>query len=142
MKYGSCSHEIAHHSRQHLWKGTLWYALLLLPLLAAVAWFTRRRGGLYEPRAVPLALFALVVGGLALQPLGNAVSREQEAEADWIALETTRDPRRRALFQGFTEEALEAGPTGLGAPGVLDIHPWSSALRWRPPGTRSAAARN
>jgi STE24 endopeptidase len=102
------AHEIAHHSRQHIWKSAAWYALLLLPLLWGVAWFTQRRGGLYEPRAVPLALLALVAGGLALQPLGNAVSREMEAEADWIALETTRDPgSARALFRGFTEEALE-----------------------------------
>jgi STE24 endopeptidase len=102
------AHEIAHHSREHIWKGAAWYALLLLPLLAAVAWFTRRRGGLYEPTAVPLALLVFVVGGLALQPLGNALSREWEAEADWIALETTRDPAAaRALFRGFTEEALE-----------------------------------
>jgi STE24 endopeptidase len=118
------AHEIAHHSREHIWKGTLWYALLLLPLLAGVAWFTQRRGGLYEPRAVPLALLGLVVGGLALQPLGNAVSRRQEAEADWIALETTRDPEAaRALFRAFTEEALE-DPTPPGwAHQAFSSHP-------------------
>ena len=139
------AHEIAHHSRQHLWKGTLWYALLLLPLLAAVAWFTQRRGGLYEPRAVPLALFALVVGGLALQPLGNAVSREQEAEADWIALETTRDPAAaRALFQGFTEEALEDPTPPAWAYQAFSTHPSvekriAMATAWE---QRKAAARD
>jgi STE24 endopeptidase len=102
------AHEIAHHSREHIWKGTAWYALLLFPLLAAVSWITRRRGGLYEPKAVPLALLALVVGGLALQPLANATSRRMEAEADWVALETTRDPESaHELFRGFSEEALQ-----------------------------------
>jgi STE24 endopeptidase len=118
------AHEIAHHSREHLWKGAAWYALLLLPLLGGVAWLTRRRGGLYEPKAVPLALLALVAGGIALQPLANAVSRDTEAEADWIALETTRDPAAaRALFRGFTEEALE-DPTPPGwAHQAFSTHP-------------------
>lgn len=105
------AHEVAHHSREHLWKGMAWYALLSLPLLAAVARFTRRRGGIYEPHAVPLALLALVVGGIAVQPLSSAVGRQFEAEADWIALETTRDPAAaRGLFEAFTVEAL-ADPT-------------------------------
>jgi STE24 endopeptidase len=102
------AHELAHHSREHIWKSIAWYALLLLPLLGGVAWLTGRRGGLYQPRAVPLALLALVAGGLLLQPFGNAVSRELEQEADWVALETTRDPAAaRRLFRGFTREALE-----------------------------------
>jgi STE24 endopeptidase len=102
------AHELAHHSRDHISKGLAWNALLLLPLLGAVAWVTRRRGGLYQPASVPLALLALVAGGLLLAPLANAVSRELEAEADWVALETTRDPAAaRALFRGFAREALE-----------------------------------
>jgi STE24 endopeptidase len=102
------AHELGHHSRRHIWKSVAWYALVLLPLLGGVAWLTSRRGGLYTPRAVPLALLALVAGGLLLQPLDNAVSREVEAEADWVALETTRDPvAARRLFRDFTREALE-----------------------------------
>jgi STE24 endopeptidase len=118
------AHELAHHSRRHIWKSIAWYALLLLPLLGAVAWFTRRRGGLYEPTAVPLALLVLIVGGLALQPFANAVSRELEAEADWIALETTRDPEAaRQLFRAFTREALrDPEPPGW-AHQALDTHP-------------------
>jgi predicted Zn-dependent protease len=57
-------------------------------------------------------------------PLDNAVSREMEAEADWIALETTRDPAAaRALFRGFTREALQ-DPTPPGwAYQALETHP-------------------
>jgi STE24 endopeptidase len=118
------AHELAHHSREHIWKSIAWYALLLLPLLGSVAWLTRRRGGLYQARAVPLALLALVLGSVLLAPLENAVSREMEAEADWIALETTRDPAAaRALFQGFAREALE-DPTPPGwAYQALATHP-------------------
>jgi STE24 endopeptidase len=118
------AHELGHHSRHHVWKSIAWYALLLLPLLAAVAWVTRRRGGLYEPRAVPLALFALAVGSLALQPFASAVSRELEAEADWVALDTTRDPASvRELFQGFTRAALEDPTPPRWAHLAFDTHP-------------------
>jgi STE24 endopeptidase len=93
-------------------------------LLAAVAWVTRTRGGLYEPRAVPLALFVLAVGSLALQPFASAVSRELEAEADWVALETTRDPESaRDLFQGFTRAALEDPTPPRWAHLAFDTHP-------------------
>ena len=118
------AHELAHHSREHVWKSIAWFGLLLLPLLGGVAWLTRRRGGLYQPRAVPLALLALFAGGLLLHPFENAVSRELEAEADWVALETTRDPdAARALFRGFAREALE-DPTPPGwAYQALATHP-------------------
>jgi STE24 endopeptidase len=118
------AHELGHHSRHHVWKSIAWYALLLLPLLAAVAWVTRRRGGLYEPRAVPLALFVLAAGSLALQPFASAVSRELEAEADWVALETTRDPASaRKLFQDFTRAALEDPTPPRWAHLAFDTHP-------------------
>jgi len=118
------AHEIAHHSRSHLWKGIAWYALLSLPLLAAVGRLTRRRGGIYEPHAVPLALLALVVGGIALQPLSSAVGRELEAEADWIALETTRDPAAaRGLFEAFTLEALQDPTPPAWAHQLFSSHP-------------------
>jgi STE24 endopeptidase len=118
------AHELAHHSREHIWKSIAWFALILLPLLGGVAWLTARRGGLYQPRAVPLALLALVAGSLALQPFDNAVSRELEAEADWIALETTRDPAAaRKLFRGFAREALEDPTPPAWAYQALATHP-------------------
>ena len=118
------AHELAHHSREHIWKSIAWFALILLPLLGGVAWLTARRGGLYQPRAVPLALLALVAGSLALQPFDNAVSRELEAEADWIALETTRDPAAaRKLFRGFAREALEDPSPPAWAYQALATHP-------------------
>jgi STE24 endopeptidase len=41
---------------------------------------------------VPVALFALVVLQLLATPLFNAVSRRDEAAADWAALQATREP--------------------------------------------------
>lgn len=118
------AHELGHHSRNHIWKSVAWYALVLLPLFGGVAWLTSRRGGIYAPRAVPLALLAVLVGGLLLQPVDNAFSRRHEAEADWVALETTRDPvAARRLFRAFTRDALE-DPTPPGwAYAALATHP-------------------
>lgn len=82
------AHELAHVSRAHLWKGFAWFLLLLLPGLALLA----RLAPLDSHAAVPRALLLAFVLLLAATPLANAVSRRYEAEADWVALETTRDP--------------------------------------------------
>ena len=100
-------HELGHHSANHLWKNIGWYALFAFPGALAIALITRRRGGMREPLAVPLALLVFVVLGTLALPLQNAITRHMEEEADWIALETTQDPDgARNLFQGFAREAL------------------------------------
>jgi Zn-dependent protease with chaperone function len=86
------AHEIGHIGHNHLWKGLAWLGLFGLPTGFLLALATRGRGGLYEPRAVPLALLVFVVLQLLLSPAQNAVTRRMEAEADWSALEATRDP--------------------------------------------------
>jgi len=95
------AHEFGHVKRDHVLKGVAWVALALIPITALIAFATRRRGGLYRPEAVPLALFVLIAAQIAILPLQNAVSRHVEQEADWIALQTTRDPR--AAQAAFTE---------------------------------------
>jgi STE24 endopeptidase len=82
------AHELAHVKRVHLWKGLAWFGLLLVPALALVA----RVAPLRMPEDVPRALLVAFVLLLAATPIANVVSRRYEAEADWIALETTRNP--------------------------------------------------
>jgi STE24 endopeptidase len=118
------AHEFAHHSRNHLWKFLGWYTLLAIPGVFIVARVARRRGGVYEPRAIPLALFVVVVLQLLALPVLNTIGRHAEGEADWVALETTRDPDgARALFRHFTTDGL-ADPTPPGWSYLLmDTHP-------------------
>jgi STE24 endopeptidase len=105
------AHEFAHHSRDHIWELLGWYALFAVPGAFLIARATRRRGGVYKPSAIPLALFVLVALQLLALPVQNAISRHIEAEADWIALETTADPDgARALLRRFTTAGL-AEPT-------------------------------
>ena len=118
------AHELAHHSREHLWKSIAWYALFAVPGAYLIALATRRRGGMAEPAAVPLSLLVLVALNLAATPLQNVISRHLEAEADWVALETARDPQAAVrLFRRFSTTSL-GDPTPPGwAYVLLESHP-------------------
>jgi STE24 endopeptidase len=101
-------HELGHLARRHIWKGIAWGVLFGVPLLLLVAYVTGRRGGLRRPENVPLALLTLAVAWIAVTPLANAVSRRYEAEADWMALNATRDPAAgRGLFRQFVRTDLQ-----------------------------------
>lgn len=101
------AHELGHHWEEHIWKLVGWFGLFALPGTAIVALVTRRRGGMRAPEAVPLGLFVVVVLQLLAAPVFNEFSRRLEAEADWVALETTRDPESaRRLFEQFAELSL------------------------------------
>jgi STE24 endopeptidase len=94
------AHELGHLAHRHTLKRVGWLALFLLPAAGLVAYFTRTRGGMARPEAVPVALLVFVVIQLLAAPLLNIVSRREEAEADWSALQATHDPAAaRALFR-------------------------------------------
>jgi STE24 endopeptidase len=102
------AHELGHLARWHLWKGIAWGTLIGVPILALVALVTARRGGLRRAENVPLALFTIAIAGVVVTPFANAVSRRYEAEADWMALNATRDPTAaRGLFKGFVAADLQ-----------------------------------
>ena len=101
------AHELAHHSQDHLPEGLAWFALFAVPGAWILMRATRRRGGMGAPEAVPLALLVVVLLQLALAPAANLVSRRMEAEADWKALEVTRDPASlESLMVGFSRTSL------------------------------------
>jgi STE24 endopeptidase len=102
------AHELGHLARHHIWKGIAWGVLFGVPIFGLVGYVTGRRGGLRRPENVPLALFTLALAGLVVTPLANAVSRHYEAEADWMAVQATRDPGAgRALFVDFVRTDLQ-----------------------------------
>ncbi len=113
------AHELAHHSQAHLPEGIGWFALFAVPGAWILMRATRRRGGMGTPEAVPLALLVVVVFQLVTTPLANTISRRMEVEADWKALQVTRDPASlEGLMVGFSK-------TGLGDP---DPPVWSQLL--------------
>lgn len=118
------AHELAHVARRHVWKGVAWFALLATPIALLVAEGTRRRGGLGDPAAVPVAVLLVVAVQLALLPFANAVSRRYEAEADWVALQVTRDPRAaRGLFERFATTNLASPSPPTWSYVLLATHP-------------------
>jgi Zn-dependent protease with chaperone function len=97
------AHELAHVSRAHLWKGLAWFVLLLLPGLALLA----RLVPLQSDRDVPPALLVAFLLLVLATPAVSALSRRYEQEADWVALETTRDPSSaKRLFVVLSERGL------------------------------------
>jgi STE24 endopeptidase len=118
------AHEFGHLAHDHVLKGLAWGGLLAIPIAIVVALATRRRGGIYEPTAVPLALFIVVALLFVASPLQNAYSRRLESEADWSALQATHDPAAaKALFRRFTRVA-RVQPTAPGwAMLMLENHP-------------------
>jgi Zn-dependent protease with chaperone function len=131
------AHELGHVRSRHILKGLGWTALIIGPTLWLVALATRRRGGLREPANLPLAILILTVLGLATAPLQNAVSRRYEAEADWRALNATRDPASaRKLFESFERTSLEQPSPSLLDYLWLEDHPTlmqriAMAERWK-----------
>ena len=102
------AHELGHVRSRHIPKAVGWSALIVLPTLWLLALATRRRGGVGDPANLPYVFLVLTILALATAPLQNAVSRRYEAEADWRALNATRDPSADAsLFQQFAKTSLE-----------------------------------
>jgi STE24 endopeptidase len=118
------AHEIAHHSSGHLVKGIWWFGLFALPGAYMLMLVTRRRGGMGAPEAVPLALFVTVAFYFVLSPVQNLISRRMEAEADWKALESTRDPAAmRGLMRGFAKTSLGSPSPPTWTYILLQTHP-------------------
>jgi Zn-dependent protease with chaperone function len=118
------AHEFGHVKHRHILKGLAWYALIGFPALFVVAEVTRRRGGLRDPANLPLAVLVIAVFSLLAAPLQTEISRRYEAEADWRALETTRDPASmRRLFERFQETSLQDPNPPLWAYLWLENHP-------------------
>ena len=101
------AHELAHHSQQHLPEGIGWFAVFAVPGALILMLVTKGRGGMGSPEAIPLALIVAAVFQLATAPAANWITRRMEAEADWKALEVTRDPESmEGAMVGLSETAL------------------------------------
>lgn len=118
------AHEFGHLRRDHIWKGLAWYALFAIPGAFLVTRAVRRHGGLTDPAAIPLALFVLVLLQTLAMPVQNVISRRLESEADWQALQATRDPAAAlGLFRKFSTSDLEQPRPPTWAYLLFEDHP-------------------
>ena len=103
------AHELGHVRSRHILKAIGWSALVVLPTL----WLARARAAAARrarPPGEPAATRSSCspCSALSTAPLQNVVSRRYEAEADWRALNATRDPASATkLFQSFGKTSLE-----------------------------------
>src|SRR5581483_5236453 len=122
-------------------------ALIVLPTLWLLDLATRRRGGVGDPANLPYVILVLSVLALLSTPVQNAVSRRYEAEADWRALNATRDPASDAsLFQQFARTSLEQPNPPLLDYLWLENHPTlmqriAMAQQWRARATAGRSSR-
>ncbi len=134
------AHELAHHSQRHLTEGIGWFAVFALPGAFVLMLATKGRGGMGAPEAIPLALIVAAVFQLATAPAANWVTRRMEAEADWKALEVTRDPGSvEGAMVGLSETSLGDPDPPAWTQLVLGTHP---TLVDRVAMARAWAARN
>jgi STE24 endopeptidase len=118
------AHELGHLAHEDPLKRLGWLALFLLPTWGLIAYFTRRRGGLARPEAVPIALLVLVVAQLVATPLLNIAFRRQEAAADWAALQATHEPATmRAVMQKLSTKSLSNPDPPSWIYGLYQDHP-------------------
>jgi len=94
------AHELGHRRAQHLVKGTLLgmggLAGFVLLLWALLRWPELRRligapGGAADPRVLPFVLLLAAAVEIPAAPLGAALSRSWERQADRFSLELTHD---------------------------------------------------
>jgi STE24 endopeptidase len=104
------AHELAHLRQKHIPKSVGLFALFAFPLAFAIALATRRRGGMYEPGAVPLAILVFVVLSIAISPFQNAFARRYETEADWVGLNATKDPAAQRSAMKLLAVTAKARP--------------------------------
>jgi STE24 endopeptidase len=131
------AHELGHVRSRHILKAIGWTALIVLPTLWLLELATRRRGGIGDPVNLPYGILVLTVLALLTTPVQNVVSRRYEAEADWHALNATRDPAAtRSLFERFAQTSLEQPTPPTWDYVMLENHPTlmqriAMAQRWR-----------
>lgn len=118
------AHEVAHLAHDDALRRVGWLALFLIPASGLIAFFTRGRGGMARPEAVPVALFVLVALQLLATPLFNAVSRRDEAAADWAALQATREPAAaRATQRRLTTSSKQSPDPPAWTAALFGSHP-------------------
>jgi len=114
------AHELGHYVHGDLWRGAFYGWVGALAAIAFIYFVVgplarrspARSDGLRDPAVTPLLLAALLLLGLAAQPLGNALSRQIEHNADAFAAANTH--LGSAGVRAFAR---------LGSQGLSTLHP-------------------
>ena len=120
-------HELGHYVLNHIYKGLIYLAILVVLGFALVDWAYRRLVARYGPRwgigsiadvaGLPLLVALFAVYGFLITPLTNSITRISEMEADQFGLNAARQP------DGFASVAIKLSEYRKISPG-----PWEEVL--------------
>lgn len=93
-------HEFGHSALGHVWKGLLLAIAAIWIAVLAAAWLIRRLAQIYPAEIhgrhiavlIPVLLLIFNLGLFGVYPVLSALSRRQEAQADFYSLQATRNP--------------------------------------------------
>jgi STE24 endopeptidase len=139
------AHEMGHYVLNHVYKGTLFFSVLIVlgfaflysALQRLLSRFGSRWGiaGPVDLAVVPLVVLLFSTYFFVLTPITNTLTRTQEMEADMFGLNAAREP------DGFAEVTLKLGEYRKLQPGPIEEwifydHPSGAtriraAMRWK-----------
>jgi STE24 endopeptidase len=138
-------HEVGHYVLNHVYKTTLFFAVVIAIGFALLKWgFERVTAGLGagwgirgvgDPAGLPLALILLSAYFFVLTPLLNSWTRVQEAEADLFGINASGQPDGEARVDLMLGEYRKLDPSPLEEILLFD-HPSGRsrilmAMRWK-----------
>ena len=104
-------HEMGHYVLNHVYKGVLFFTVLIIVMMTVLRWSLDRLLGRFGARwgisgpgdlaALPLALALISALSFVMTPVTNTFTRTLEMEADVFGLNAARQP------EGFAETALK-----------------------------------
>lgn len=138
-------HEMGHYVLNHVYKGILFFAIVVVVGFALLRWGAGRvlarwgaawgLRGVDDVAALPLLALLVTIYGFVLTPITNSYIRTQEYEADIFGLNAAREPDGEATI------ALKLGEYRKLDPGALEEvlffdHPSGrtrimAAMRWK-----------
>ena len=138
-------HEMGHYVLNHVYKGILFFAIVVVVGFALLRWGAGRvlerwgaawgLRGVDDVAALPLLALLVTIYGFVLTPITNSYIRTQEYEADIFGLNAAREPDAEATI------ALKLGEYRKLDPGALEEvlffdHPSGrtrimAAMRWK-----------
>jgi STE24 endopeptidase len=138
-------HEMGHYVLHHVQKSMAWLilgSLAFFGLLSRIlAWALARWGdrwritSLSDPAILPLVMLVAGILGFVLTPVGNGLSRQDEAEADLFGIDVVREPDAEAQVDLMLGEYRKLDPSPFEEFWFYD-HPGGRsrifmAMRWK-----------